>query len=210
MQPFIDPLCQHCGSPLPAPGAHCLSCQYHRVHLHGLRSVNVYQGALRHAIHALKYHDQQRLAEPLGLLLAMAFRHYGLHADGVFALPLHPWREQQRGYNQAALLARVCATHLKVPYLENLASRWRMTPPQVGLNFRERRQNVAGAFALTPEAPSRLSGCHTLLLIDDVSTTGATLEACAAPFYAAGVRQVWGLVLGRPDNPTQDVSKGML
>ena len=210
MQPLTPPLCTHCGTPLPVQGTDCPACRYHRIALHGLRYVNLYQGALRQAIHALKYDGQQRLAEPLGLLLATAFQHYGLRADGILALPLHRLREQQRGYNQAALLASVCATHLKVPYLENLIRRQRITPPQVDLTFRERLRNVAGAFELMPDASSRLPGYHTLLLIDDVSTTGATLEACAAPLYAAGVRQVWGLVLGRPDHLIQDVSKGML
>ncbi len=210
MQPLTGPLCAHCGTPLSTASVNCQFCRYHRLTLHGLRCVNIYQGALRRAVHALKYRHQPRLAEPLGQLLALAFQRYALQADGILALPLHPQRERQRGYNQAALLARTCATYLKVPYLEKLVMRQRMTPPQVGLTFRRRQQNVTGAFALTPDASTRLAGYRTLLLIDDVSTTGATLEACAAPLYAAGVRQIWGLVLGRPANPAQDVSKGML
>lgn len=210
MQPLTLPFCEHCGIPLHENGADCAACRYHRLQLHGLRCVNSYQGELRKAVHALKYDGQQRLAEPLGALLAAAFQHYGLHADGIIPLPLHPLRQLERGYNQAALLASSCATHLKVPYLENLVVRRRITPPQVGLAFHKRLQNVAGAFALAPGASSRLTGYHALLLIDDVSTTGATLEACAAPLYAAGVQEVWGLVLGRPYNLIQGGSKGVL
>jgi ComF family protein len=165
-----------------------------------LRCVNRYEGPLRNAIHALKYDGQQRLAEPLGLLLAQAFRHYKLYADGIIPLPLHPQRQRQRGYNQSALLARVCAADLKIPCLEELVVRPRMTPAQVGLVFHERQQNVAGAFALAPGTRPRLAGYHSLLLIDDVSTTGATLEACAAPLYEAGVAEIRALVLGKPYN----------
>lgn len=210
MQPLAGPICQHCGMPLSAPANACANCQRYQIELHGLRCVGSYQGALRATIHALKYYGQQRLAEPLGLLLARAFSRYGMHADGIVPLPLHPLRQQQRGYNQSVLLARVCATHLKVPCLENLVIRQRATHAQVGLTVRERWQNVSGAFALAPGARARLLTYHTLLLIDDVSTTGATLEACANPLYAAGISEVWGLVLGRPGDLIQDGSKGML
>jgi len=210
MQPLTIPFCRHCGTPLTPPHGICTTCQYKRFQLHGLRCVNSYEGALRKAIHALKYDGCQQLAEPLGLLLAEAFQHYRMSADGIIPLPLHPLRQQQRGYNQATLLARACATRLKVPCLENLVLRQRATHSQVGLAFHDRQQNVAGAFALASNASSRLPGYRSLLLIDDVFTTGATLEACAAPLYAAGVQQVWGLVLGRPNSQAQDGSKGML
>jgi ComF family protein len=210
MQPLAVPLCQSCGSPLTSTDEFCLACRYNRLHLHGLRCVNRYQGPLRKAIHAFKYDGQQRLAEPLGLLLAEAFRRYDMYADGIIPLPLHPQRQRQRGYNQASLLARVCATNLKVPCLEDWVERRRHTRAQVGLTLPERQQNVAGAFALTPGAFTQLAGYRSLLLIDDVSTTGATLTACAAPLYTAGIEQVWGLVLGRPYNLMQDGSKGML
>lgn len=203
MQPLAPPLCQICGTPLSTTTETCPACRYHRLRFHGLRCVNRYQGPLRKAIHALKYDGQQRLAEPLGLLLAEAFRRYGMQADGIIPLPLHPQRQLQRGYNQAVLLARICATDLKIPCLEEIVLRQRATPAQVGLALHERQQNVAGAFALAPDALARLARSHSLLLIDDVSTTGATLEACAAPLYAAGIARVWGLVLGKPYNLTQ-------
>jgi ComF family protein len=210
MQPLATPCCQRCGAPLAQSADNCTSCQWGAFHLHGLRCVNLYQGALRNAIHALKYQGQPRLAEPLGLLLAEAFTRYGLHADALIPLPLHPQRQQQRGYNQATLLARVCATHLKVPCLEGGVIRQRATRVQVGLSTQERQQNVLGAFALTSDAQARLFAYHRVVLIDDVATTGATLEACAAPLYAAGMHEVWGLVLARPVNLIQDTTQGVL
>ncbi len=202
MQPFSTPLCRRCGMPLASVAASCAACRRDHFRLDGLRFVNLYQGALREAIHALKYVGQKRLAEPLGLLLAQAFSAYGMSIDGLVPLPLHSQRQQQRGYNQSALLARVCARHLKLPCLEDLVIRQRATRTQVGLNVQERLQNVSGAFALAPNVNPCSLTWRRLLLIDDVCTTGASLEACAAPLYAAGVQEVWGLVLGRPGNQT--------
>lgn len=210
MQPLTAHLCVHCGTPLTRPDTPCFTCQQHRFRLDGLRCVQFYQGALRCAIHALKYHNQRRLAEPLGGLLAQAFTAYGLRADAIVPLPLHARRQQERGYNHAALLARVCAAHLKIPCLENLVTRQRPSRAQVGLNIRQRQQNVNGAFALTPDATTGSLPNGTIVLIDDVCTTGSSLEACAAPLYNAGVREIWGLVLGRPDTLIQDASKGVL
>lgn len=210
MQPLTVPLCPHCGTPLSRPDTPCAACQQHRFRLNGLRCVQFYQGALRSAIHALKYHNQQRLAEPLGDLLARAFTAYGLRADIIVPLPLHEQRQQERGYNHAALLARVCAAHLRIPCLENLVVRQRPTRAQVGLSVQQRQQNVNGAFALMPGTITGSFPYGTIVLIDDVCTTGSSLEACAAPLYAAGVREIWGLVLGRPDTLIQDASKGVL
>lgn len=210
MQPLPAPFCQHCGLPLITTAASCAACRQHRLHLHGLRCVHLYQNALINAIHALKYTGQPRLAEPLGLLLAGAFTQYGMRADALIPLPLHPQRQQQRGYNQAALLARSCAAHLNIPCREDLVARIRATRAQVGLNAQQRLQNVSGAFALAPTVQDRSLAGATLVIIDDVCTTGATLEACAAPLYAAGAREIWGLVLGRPGNRVQNASKNML
>ena len=210
MQPLLPPFCGHCGLPLTPTTQSCLSCRQHRLQLHGLRCVHLYQGALTRAIRALKYTGEPRLAEPLGLLLAQAFTRHGMHTDGLIPLPLHPQRQQQRGYNQATLLARSCAAHLNIPCLENLVARTRATRAQVGLNAQQRQQNVSGAFALVPTTHTSSLAGATLVIIDDVCTTGATLEACAAPLYVAGVREVWGLVLGRPGETAQDASKNML
>lgn len=203
MQPLTVPVCQRCGTPLSFSGASCTFCQRRFLQLHGLRFAQFYRGTVRRAIHALKYDGQKRLAEPLGLLLAQAFKHYRMHADAIIPLPLHIQRQQARGYNQAELLARICARHLKIPCLDKLIIRRRATRAQVGLNSRERRQNVEGAFELASSFPTRsLAGC-TLLLIDDVCTTGATLEACASPLYQVGIQEIWGLVLAKPDGQAQ-------
>ena len=164
----------------------------------GLRAVSAYQEPLRACIHALKYNGNTRLAEPLGQLLVRAYTGYGLHADIILPVPLHSERQRQRGYNHASLLARVCSTQLGVPLYENILVRHRATLAQVDLNPKDRHQNVAGAFHCTPAfATGTLCG-RRIVIIDDVCTTCATLEACAVPLFAAGAEMVWGLVLARP------------
>ncbi len=163
--------------------------------LQGLVAVNVYEGALRDCIHALKYDGVIRLAEPLGALLGHTYLNYGMHADMMLSVPLHSERHKQRGYNHAHLLASVCASSVGVPLIEHVLVRSRATHAQVGLNAFDRRQNMIGAFSIAPEhATTYIRGCR-ILIIDDVCTTGATLDACAATLFGAGASSVWGLVL---------------
>ena len=196
IQPLPSPICDFCGTPLSTYGV-CKNCQYHRPKLSGQRAVGLYQEPLRSCIHQLKYDGNVRLAVPLGLMLAQAFRHYSMQADMLIPVPLHKDRYQQRGYNHALLLAEVCSAHIGVPMKDNILVRHRATVAQVDLHPRERYQNVAGAFACSPYAINVLHG-RKILIIDDVSTTGATLEACATPLFKAGAEEVWGLVLARP------------
>src|SRR5215469_1211381 len=182
IRPLLPPICHRCGLPLAADDI-CKQCQYNPIKLTGLRTVSVYQEPLRSCIHALKYDGNTRIAEPLGQLLAQACLNYGMGADAIIPVPLHSERQQQRGYNHAYLLAEVCASRVRIPLRNDILIRHRATPAQVGLKHDERRQNMSGAFLCTPAfATGTLKGC-TILLVDDVYTTGATLEACAAPLY---------------------------
>jgi ComF family protein len=193
----LTSVCQRCSSPLLAGGI-CASCQSSPLKLSGLRAVSGYQEPLRSYIHALKYDGNTRLAQPLGVLLAQAYRALGMRADAIVPVPLHSERYRQRGYNHSALLARVCAAQTGIPLFEDMLIRHRATLAQVGLKPWERQQNVQGAFSCAPAfAGGQLRG-RTILLIDDVCTTHSTLEACAAPLFAAGAAVVYGLVLACP------------
>lgn len=208
-----DPLCAQCGLPLQslassggapiAAPTRCPDCASGRTPaaLTGLRMAAFHEGGLRKAIHAFKYEGQRRAAQPLGDLLAVAYRRYqpgGMAADLIIPLPLHATRERERGYNQATLLARRLATRLRLPLRADLLVRQRATPPQVGLRWQARRANVAGAFALAgPHAAPHLVG-KRILLVDDVATTGSTLNAAAQALLAAGPAAVWGLTVTRP------------
>jgi predicted amidophosphoribosyltransferase len=111
IQPLPSPFCQLCGTPLSLDGV-CKNCQYRPPKLNGQRAVSLYQEPLRGCIHRLKYDGNTRLAEPLGLLLAQAYRRYGLQADTLVPVPLHSERQRQRGFNHASLLVEVCSANL--------------------------------------------------------------------------------------------------
>lgn len=180
--------CPHCLAQLPFPPILHTPEGALRLHI----AAAPFEGALRDAIHALKYEGVRPLAPILAARLAEAFARGDFQAQAIVALPLHPDRLAQRGYNQAALLAQALAVHLKLLYLPDAAQRIRDTAPQVGLNRQERAANVAGAFRADPEQVRDLR----LLLVDDVITTGATMRACAEALRQAGAADICGLSVG--------------
>jgi ComF family protein len=158
-----------------------------------------YEGSLQQLIHLFKYGKIETLAHPLSELLLRALPRE-LSFDVVCAVPMH-WRKQwDRGFNQAALLAAPVAKRFGLKLSENLR-RSRRTKAQASLNEKERRQNLAGSFAVSQ--PQKLAN-KRVLLVDDVFTTGATLGAAAATLKAAGAAHVSILTLARVDrrNPS--------
>ena len=147
------------------------------------------EGPWQRALHEFKYRPRPQLAGALAAPLAAAAGRGGLRLDALAAVPLHPLRERERGFNQAERLARVLAPELGCRLTGGLR-RVRATPPQVRLDEAARRANVAGAFRWEGPAPTGRLG-----LVDDVVTTGATLEAAAAAVEAAGGRVSAVLVL---------------
>jgi ComF family protein len=154
------------------------------------RAIGPYEGSLRAIVHALKYQGRQTIATPLAVRMCAAGRDVLAGADAVVPVPLHRSRERRRGFNQARELAR----HLGLPLLEGLR-RVRKTAAQADLPAARRHANVRGAFAT--RIPDKLVEDLTLVLVDDVSTTGATLNACAAVLLAAGAREVRALTAAR-------------
>lgn len=168
-------------------------CRRDPLRINGIRSVALFDGVLREAIHRLKYRGLRSLAVPLGQMLVDYWRAHPLPVDVVVPVPLHPRRERERGYNQAVLLAREFSKSTGLSLMEEGLARVRETPPQIGLNAAERKVNVRGAFRCQRQ---ELRG-KKVLLLDDVCTTGATLEACSMALWEAGARSVWGLTLAR-------------
>jgi ComF family protein len=154
------------------------------------RATAQFEGAIRDAIHALKYENQRRFAEPLSERLSVEFARSGWTPTGIIAAPLHEARLRARGYNQSALLAERLARSEGIPYRPDFLSKIRDTQPQVGLNGRERALNVKDAFRASGSAANQM-----ILLIDDVYTTGATLRECARALLEAGASQVWALTV---------------
>lgn len=208
---ITPPVCDACGDPLPSAQAlvgnrpRCPRCASGSPYVDRARALGAYDGTLRDLIHTMKYDGRLSLACRLGELLAR--RGFDLidGADGCVPVPLHWTRRWSRGFNQAAELAR----RLPLPLVPALV-RTRRTGAQAALHADARAANVAGAFALAWRLSGRWpSGLRmrassardvrgsTLVLVDDVSTTGATLEACAKVLKEAGVREVRALTVAR-------------
>lgn len=156
--------------------------------LDGVVTCAEFDGAIRAGVHGLKYEGLRRLAEPLGALIAHTLQQAGWSIDQVCSVPMHTERLRERGYNQAHLLAQHVAVLLSYPLAENALQRTRHTASQIHLDAQERQANVAGAFL----ADANVVHGRSVLIIDDVLTTGATLVACADALRAAGATRVYG------------------
>lgn len=152
---------------------------------------------LREAVHALKYAGVRVLADPLSALLVAGWRGQLRTVDVVVPVPLHRAQLRRRGYNQAELLARGFCAGTGLDLCANVLHRWRSTRSQVGLSTEDRLHNVAGAF-ICSEGVFRGA---SVLLIDDVLTTGATMSASAQALRDAGAAVVWGMALTHPPGP---------
>jgi ComF family protein len=193
IDPVSPPWCPLCG--YPAKDNHlCQRCRHSPLALDGIRSVAFFEGPLRKAMHALKYRGLRAVAAPLGGLMAAYWRRNPLPADLIVPVPLHRHRERTRGYNQADLLALALADQIDLPVCDDWLIRTHNTSPQIDLDAEARKMNVAGAFRAREN--ETLVG-RRVLLIDDVCTTGATLEACSVPLRQAGAGSVWAFTLGR-------------
>lgn len=215
MQPLLDlllpPRCGGCGR---EGRALCPSC---RAHLdrriaepagfpHGLPSplpsglvqvewCSAFTGPARAAIHALKYDGERRLVEPLGAAMAQRWRAAGIGGDLLAAVPVHAQRRRERGFDQAELLAREVGRRLGLPFVPVL-DRAARTSAQHQLGRTARAGNVGGAFAVSDRMRAQVTG-RWVILVDDVMTTGATLNACATVLVASGARAVSALTLAR-------------
>jgi ComF family protein len=171
----------------------CVRCRISPLQIDTIRSVTLFEGVLRRAMHSLKYQNCTALAEPLGGLMAAYWEQSARSVDVLVPVPLHASRLRRRGYNQSALLAREMARRVSLPVDEQTLLRERATVSQVGLDAGQRRENVRGAFRFNGDG---LAG-KRVLLVDDVCTTGATLESCAIALREGGARSVHALTLAR-------------
>lgn len=187
------PFCPRCSHLLVSENAPCPECRAHPRLITRIRAAAWHEGVVRQAIHALKYNRRRDVAAPLANLLAPLCAAPDDKPDLFTSVPLHPERQRERGYNQAELLAEQTARALRSTYAR-LLERTRATADQIGLNAKERRANVRDAFQVT--AAVSVTG-KRVVLIDDVCTTGATLDACAAALFARGADAVYGVTVAR-------------
>ncbi|MGH9684833.1 MAG: ComF family protein [Candidatus Acidiferrales bacterium] len=200
--PIKEPFCERCGRPFISEviaqsiQPMCRLCRADYYSFSRARSFAVYGDALAAAITLLKYEEVTRLGDWFAAQLADVFARNAkdLHADVVVPVPLHADRLRERGYNQAELIARPLARRLGLKLGTYLLVRKLPRPPQLRLSRTERWKSVRGAYA-TREGV-RVDKLR-ILLIDDVMTTGATLDACARALKKAGAAEVFGLTVGR-------------
>ena len=154
------------------------------------------EGPARLLVHRLKYGDRCELAAPMGRWMARAGAELLDEADILIPVPLHRLRLGYRRFNQSAALARTIAQESSVPLRSDILTRPKPTPPQVGLTRRLRARNMQGAFAVAEEKRIEIGGLR-VVLVDDVMTSGATLNAASRVLLRAGAKQVDALVFAR-------------
>jgi ComF family protein len=161
-----------------------------------IRSAAVYITDLRRAILLLKYGHQAWMGAHLGLFLAQNFQRLfpGQSFDRIVPVPLHPRRLRERGFNQCVQLSRPLGRALGIPVDFQSVARVRHTPSQSASGFKERQRNLEGAF--TVRSPTAVRG-HSILVVDDVYTTGATLSALSTVLFRAGALRIGALTLAR-------------
>ena len=193
--PFLEPpYCFICSQPDDLTMRLCRRCWERPLQIDGIRSPYRFEGAIRNAVHSLKYRNLRAMAPVLAGLLAGFVESQSIEADLLVPVPLHPRRERGRGYNQSLLLVRETGALLNMETSSDALRRVRNNPSQASVSGEdERRVNVVNAFQASPE----LVGGKRVIILDDVCTTGATLEACSLALKAAGAVSVQGLTLAR-------------
>jgi ComF family protein len=196
---IAPPYCERLGIPFPYdPGPGVLSMEaiadppaYQRA-----RAAVRYDDVARALVHALKYGDRLDLAPTMGRWMANASQELTRQADAIVPVPLHWRRQWARRFNQSALLAEIISRASGVPVAHSALKRVKATPQQVGLSQSERALNVQGAFRVPAESKGTIAG-QKLVLVDDVLTSGATVDACARALLRAGAPSVDVLVFAR-------------
>ena len=185
-------MCEVCGEPQTTAKT-CDRCLTARPAFVALRSCVVFKEPIRPALHKLKYRREVGLGEALAWNAAVFLDKLGWQADAIAPIPLSRQRFAERGYNQVDLIAHPLARLMRWQYLPGALHRSRHTRSQVGLSANERRDNVSGAFL----AKHQLVTGKTVLLVDDVATTGATLDSASRSLIEAGAAKVYALTFAK-------------
>jgi len=202
LRPKYEQSCPYCHRHIAPHGETCFACSDQNA-LDGVFVAYDYGHPLvSTALHAFKYRSLEPLAKPLSLLFIRAVSSSGLPLpDHIFPVPLHPWRLRYRGFNQSELLGRSLATSLlpgiTIPFDAAILIRHRFTLPQQKMpDAASRKHNIENAFSIPRPMHSAIKG-KSFWLIDDITTTSSTLDACAQTLKQAGAQKVFGVVFAQ-------------
>jgi len=188
--------CRRCSCPLEVENQTCANCAYWEPEFERALVLGPFEGVMQQVVHALKFLHQQDLGMELGRRLGQRaeFVEDLQEIDLLVPVPLHPARQRERGYNQSLCISRGLAEVVGCPLDNKLLQRRIATRQQAKLDARERRENLRDAFQMVGDLPA--GTC--IGVVDDVLTTGATLNACARVLQRAGARRIWVLALASP------------
>ena len=187
-----DPICEKCG--IPTTGQNfCEKCRTNPPAYRMMRSWAVFDSPVQNGLHTMKYKRNLGLGEALAIQMVEFVKSLHWEIDLLIPVTLGKKRLRERGYNQVALVARPLAYRTSIHYLQHAVWKARETRSQVGLNVSQRQKNVSNAY----QADARRVAQKSILLMDDVSTTGATISACTEALLSAGAREVYGITIAR-------------
>ncbi len=191
--PFITgKTCEKCGEPLNNMANFCDRCQNAHHTFNKCCSVFVYQDEIKNKIQNFKFWNNKYFGKPFAEYMANCYRKNSFSCDLVIPVPIHQKRLKERGYNQSEILAKYISQILNLPLNTASLQKIKQTKDQVDLDFKERKSNLEGAFKVFEK--QQIKG-KTILLVDDVFTTGSTLDACCDVLFKAGAKAVFGLTL---------------
>lgn len=190
---ILPPICKRCGRP-ESSGSLCPACWGQKTDIDGIRSVFRFEGTIRQAIHDLKYRNLKSISGCLAMLMADYLHDNPVRGEVLVPVPLHSRRLRERGYNQSSLLAKELGKCIAMPVIDGSLCRLKDSPSQARTTaIEERKENVKGAFVCRDGELK----AKNVILVDDVCTSGATLEACAVALKTGGAVSVMGLTLAR-------------
>ena len=198
------PYCIKCGKPLISTdyfksnrGILCSNCKRKKYSFEFSRSVGIYQKVLKECIHLFKYYGEKKLAKPLGKLMInylLKNNEFKKKIDLIIPVPLHKNDLKKRGFNQSVLLGRVIGDYFSIPVEKRVLIKKKLTPFQVNLSKKEREKNIIKAFVV--ERPEEVK-YKNILILDDIFTTGSTVEECAKELIKAQAKNIFVLTLAR-------------
>ncbi len=191
------PLCDICGRPLADLNNVCLECKEEKVYFEKAVSVFYFAGLIQSIIHRLKYDGDIKVAHPIGIFMSYEIKRMGWHRDLdiIIPVPLHAERLHQRGFNQSFLLSEIMGRECRLDVRDNILKRIRYTESQIHFSKFERIMNVKDAFYIENNKPIINK---KILIVDDIMTTGATLNECSRILKQAGAKEVYCITAACP------------